>query len=124
MKRTLDAGLFNATALLCLTNAAAQGASRALYEHGLVIGRDVSVCAIDGAKTSRFSVPSRTAFEAIDPDRYVELCMRWLAGGGGQWEGPLLIQPGRLELFKGESTGPCPTQAAAGLQTSASNGNP
>lgn len=117
MKKTLADGRFTATALICLTNAAAEGATRALHEHGLAIGRDVSVCAIDGAKTSRFAIPSRTAFEVVNPDPYVEACMRWMVEDGDDtWQGPLLIQPGRLELFKGESTGPCPAQPAADSQ--------
>lgn len=108
MKRLLAEDRLDSTAILCLTNAAAEGASRAVYEHGLTIGRDVSICAVDGAKVSRYAIPSRTALQTLDLDPYVEMAMNWLASGAAEWPGKLLVQPGPLDLFEGESTGPVP----------------
>ncbi len=106
MKRLLAAGEFNATGLVCLTNAAAVGATRALHEHGLVVGRDVSVCAMEGDTDSHLQCPSRTVLELPAPDVYIEVCMDWFAKRTSPWIGPRLLEPTSVSLFRGESTGP------------------
>ena len=116
MTRLLDAGEFKATALVCLTNEAATGAIRALQEHGLQVGKDVSVCAMEGGMTARLQCPSRTVLEPPEPDVYVELCVDWFAKRTEPWVGPLLIEPPTLSLFKGESTGPAPARSAVGAR--------
>lgn len=108
MSRLLDAGEFTATGLVCLTNAAAVGATRALLERGIQVGKDVSVCAMEGENYSRYQWPSRTVLEIPDPDVYVEVCMDWFAKRTGDWIGPKLLEPSSVNLFKGESTGPVP----------------
>lgn len=114
MKRLLNAGEFKATGLVCLTNEAATGAIRALQEHGLQVGKDVSVCAMEGGMTARLQCPSRTVLEPPEPDLYVEVCMDWFARRTKPWVGPPLVEPSTLPLFKGESTGPAPVRSAAG----------
>lgn len=107
MKRLLADGRFNATALCCMTSAAAKGAMRALHEAGLRVGTDISVCAAeDGAGEAQFLVPSLTSMRDADPQPYLSLCMDWMARGGRDWVGPLLVQPHEVPLFVGESTGP------------------
>jgi DNA-binding LacI/PurR family transcriptional regulator len=106
MHRLLEAGEFKATALVCLTNEAATGAIRALQEHELRVGKDVSVCAVEGGMTARLQCPSRTVLEPPEPDVYVELCVDWFARRTEPWVGPLLVEPPTLSLFAGESTGP------------------
>ncbi len=108
IKQMLSNGKFNATGLVCLTNAAAVGATRALQEHGLQVGRDVSVCAMEGETDAPFQWPSRTVLEIPKPDIYVEVCMDWFAKRTEPWLGPRLLEPSSLTLFKGESTGPAP----------------
>ena len=112
MKRLLEAGEFGATALLCITAAAATGAMRALHEQGLQIGKDVSVCAVEGEFMAQYRIPSHTVLETPDPAPYVKVCMEWLAKET-PWEGPLLIEPSSLSLFIGESTGPVPRISVA-----------
>jgi DNA-binding LacI/PurR family transcriptional regulator len=106
MKRLLENREFKATGLVCLTDAT--GAIRALHEHGLVVGKDVSVCTV-GSGLERYAVPSQTSLQPPDPTPFLEACMDWMIReGDGPWVGPLLVQPASVELFKGESTGPVP----------------
>jgi DNA-binding LacI/PurR family transcriptional regulator len=108
MKKLLDAGEFNATAMVCLTEPAATGAARAIYEHGLQLGKDVSLCASDGSRRGRYMCPSLTVIELPDPEPYLEVCLDWLIKRSGCWVGPLLIQPTNIPLIIGESTGSAP----------------
>jgi DNA-binding LacI/PurR family transcriptional regulator len=110
MKRLLDAGEFRATGLVCLTNAAATGAIRALQEHGLQVGKDVSVCAMEGVPQDHYQWPSHTVLEIPQPDIYVAVCVDWFAKRTEPWIGPRLLEPSTLTLFKGESTGPAPVK--------------
>jgi len=107
MKQLLKTGEFTATALVCLTNAVATGAIRALQEEGLRVGQDVSVCAMEGETQARFQWPSRTVLEPPEPDLYINLCIDWFAKRTEPWIGPRLLEPSTLQLFQGESTGPC-----------------
>ncbi len=106
MNGLLDADEFSATALVCTTVPAANGAVRAMYDHGITVGKDASVAVMENSELTRFMTPSLTAVCTPPLDGYVELCMRWLAAGTGRWEGPLLVQLATVELFRGESTGP------------------
>lgn len=106
--RALTTGDFTATALLCLTDAAAEGANRAFCDHGLVVGRDVSIGAPEHSERAPMATPSRTTLEAVDPVPYLEACIRQFDAGGTGWSGPLLIQPGAVRVRPGESTGPAP----------------
>jgi DNA-binding transcriptional regulator YhcF (GntR family) len=106
IKRMLDAGEFKATGLVCLTNSTATGAIRAFQEHGMQVGRDVSVCAMEGETQAPYQWPSRTVLEVPEPDIYVQACVDWFVMGNEPWVGPYLVEPLSLDLFKGESTGP------------------
>lgn len=112
MKRRLAEGTWEATALLALTNTAATGAIRALHEHGYRVGKDISVCAVEGAGEARLHVPSRTVLEPLDPSPYVAMCIDWMGKRNEPWTGPLLLQPPSVPLFEGESTGPAPGRRA------------
>jgi hypothetical protein len=105
MKRQLDEKTFTATAVMGVTAAAAMGAMRALHEHGIRPGREVSVCAINSEGMGDTLIPSLTALESPDPDSYVAVCVDWISGGSKDWVGPLLIQPTELPLVVRESTG-------------------
>jgi DNA-binding LacI/PurR family transcriptional regulator len=115
MSGLLDADEFDATALVCTTVPAANGAVRAMHDHGITVGRSVSVAVMESSELTRFMTPSLTAVRTPALDGYVERCVRWLAGGRGRWEGPLLVEPAAAGLFLGESTGP--REAAALVQT-------
>jgi DNA-binding LacI/PurR family transcriptional regulator len=103
IKRLLQSGEFKATGLVCLTDAT--GAIRAFHEHGLVVGRDVSVCCVGGG-LEKYAIPSQTSLRAPDAGPYLEACMDWMTKGDSPWVGPLLVQPASVELSRGESTGP------------------
>ncbi len=106
MKRLLLAGEFNATGLVCITNAAAVGATRALQEHGIIVGKDVSVCAMEGDNYAHYAWPARTFLEVPEADIYVQICVDWFTKRSEAWAGPKLVEPSTLGIFKGESTGP------------------
>ncbi len=108
MKRLLDAGQFDATGLVCITDDAAIGAIRALYDAGLKIGTDVSVCSVEAGVFGALHIPSRTMLSPPEPGPYLEACFDWFSRRGEAWAGPLLLEPANIPLFQGESTGPAP----------------
>ncbi|RYX82001.1 LacI family transcriptional regulator [bacterium] len=107
IRDTLHDGLPLAPALFCTTGPAAIGAMRALYEGGLKVGVDVSVCAVNGEGIGRYLMPTLTALESPPRSLYLRQASEWMINGG-EWRGPLLIQPEDIPLFQGESTGPVP----------------
>jgi hypothetical protein len=111
MSDLLDSGQFDATAVLCITEPAAVGCLRAIREHGLVAGRDLSVCMVNDEGIARYHTPTITALEQVDPVPYLSMCIRHMANGG-EWAGPLVIRPEEVPLFVGESTGPAPESTA------------
>jgi len=106
MKKLLDAKQFTATGLVCITDAAATGAIRALHEAGRKIGVDVSVCSVEGGELGSMQVPSRTMLNPPVPDPYIEVCVDWFKHRNEDWVGPMLIQPANIPLYVGESTAP------------------
>jgi len=108
MNELLDSGEFKATAVLCITEPAAVGCLRAIHEHNLVAGRDISVCVVNDEGQARYLTPTVTALELVDPVPYISMCVRHMASGKKEWEGPLVLQPDEVPLFIGESTGPAP----------------
>lgn len=113
MNRQLDDGTFKATAIMCVTAPAAMGAMRALHEHGLWPGRDISVCTVNAESMGNTLIPSLTALEAPDPTPFLATCVDWIAAGGNAWQGPLLLQPAEVPLVVRESTGtPVPRTAS------------
>jgi DNA-binding LacI/PurR family transcriptional regulator len=108
MGRECGRNAFRATALLGVSVVEALGAMRAFHERGLRVGRDVSVCAVNDEGFARYLWPSLTSLELPDPSPYLRICLEWMARGGRDWLGPLLMQVPEVPLFKGESTGPAP----------------
>lgn len=104
----LETRRFDATALLCTTVPTAMGSLRAFRDFGIEVGRDVSVCGVNGEGIARFQCPSITALERANSVPYLTACLKWMARGGKDWIGPLLIEPPEVPLFVGESTGPAP----------------
>jgi len=108
MNELLSSGSFNATAVLCITEPAAVGCLRAIHEHGLVAGKDISVCVVNDEGLARYLTPTLTALERVDPVPYISMYARHMASGKKEWDGPLVIHPDEVPLFVGESTGPAP----------------
>lgn len=105
MKKQLDAGPFKATAIMCVTAPGAIGAMRALHEHGITPGREVSVCTINSESMGETLIPSLTALEPPSPTPYLMIGVDWIIEGGNAWSGPLLLQPSEVPLVIRESTG-------------------
>ncbi len=108
MDRLMKQGEFSASALMCTTEEAAMGVIRALIDHGVRVGRDVSVTCVDDGGLSKHFCPSITSIEMPDQSPYISVCMEWMMRGGKDWIGPLLVKPPSVILFKGESAGPAP----------------
>lgn len=104
MNRVLDERSFSATALLCITLAAALGATRACYEHGIHVGQDVAIGLVNGEGMAHLSIPSITAIETPDPIPYLVRSLDWMQQGGEQWIGSLLMEPQEVSLVIREST--------------------
>ena len=100
------------SAVVCTTQPAAIGAIRACHDHGLTVGRDISITAVNCEPTGRYFVPSLTGLEGPDVRPLLQRCFDWFAGRETAWSGPLLMVPARPSLFVGESTG-SPTVASA-----------
>lgn len=120
MGRILDEGELTATSLFCTTAPAAIGAIRAMNDRGIRVGSDISVCVFNDEGLGRYMVPSLTCATMPDPAPYVSVCMEWMQRQGEGWIGPLLMQPDRATLFRGESTGPAPRPANQQIQAEVS----
>lgn len=105
--RLLREGHLLGTALFCTTGPCAIGTMRALREAGLVIGRDVSVCAVNDEGIGRYLLKTLTALESRARPLYLRKAAEWMLSDA-EWEGDLLIRPQDAPLFVGESTGPAP----------------
>lgn len=109
----LKSGEPRAGALLCTTVWTAVGAMRAFHDHGLRVGTDVSVCAINGEGMGDFLCPSLTALEPGDLAPSLAVCLDWMERGGKGWIGPLLLQSAGIRVVSRESTAPAPKSARA-----------
>lgn len=108
MTRRLEDGSFADTAILCTNVWTALGVQKAATNLGLTLGRDLSLCTINDEVLAPWLNPSLTALRMPDPSAMLETCVRWMAKGGGPWSGPKLLQPKKVPLFQGDSTGPPP----------------
>lgn len=99
-------GKFNCDALLCLTEPGAIGAMKAMAENRLCPGIDVGVCTTDSDGYTRYSIPSITAMEQIDPIPFITTCVKWIQRQEKNWEGQLLLQPADIKVIVRQSTVP------------------
>ncbi|MDB5325498.1 MAG: yvoA [Phycisphaerales bacterium] len=106
MARRLAAGPLAASAIIAMTMPAAMGVQRALYERGIVVGKDISLCVANDEGLAAYLCPSMTATRMPDPLPYLTVCLEWMTGD--PFNGPLLMRPTDVPLFLGESTGPAP----------------
>jgi DNA-binding LacI/PurR family transcriptional regulator len=105
MRETLAQGSLRSTAFVGTTFPAAVGAIRACWERGLVVGRDVSICAINIESPARFMTPAVTGLEIPNLSRSLGQCFEWFTEDY-EWTGPRRMEPNRAEFVLGESTGP------------------
>jgi hypothetical protein len=104
--KMIDGGL-GATAFICVTAELGRGVIRACHEHGVRVGHDVSICGFSEDRVARLTVPSLTTVAEADAQPFLKLGLEWIQTGGKDWRRPLLLQPETLQLFAGESSGPC-----------------
>lgn len=113
----LERDALDATAVVCTTEPAAAGCMRALREKGITIGEEVSVCAVNDEGMARYLNPTLTSLEVIDVEPYLRKCLEWMETRKKEEFGPLLLEPEKVPLFIGESTGPPVTLAPARERT-------
>ena len=111
VRNKLRAGSLLGPAMLCTTAPAALGAMRAFYEAGMKVGHDISICAVNDEGIGPYLVPSLTSLQCLPRVTYLRKALDWMLSGG-DWQGPLLLQPDESEVpvFVGESTGPVPAR--------------
>lgn len=106
LSRRIENGGLKCTGILCLTEAVAIGATRALLDHGLRPGHDVGLVTI-GSHRCEYLSPTLTTLEEPDPAPYLAACIEWaLSHPREGWHGPMLVQPADLKVVVRESTVP------------------
>ena len=115
IRELLERGPLQSTAFVGTTFPAAVGAMRACWEHGLVVGKDVSICAINIESPARFMTPSVTGLDTPNLSKLLGQCFDWFSEGP-DWTGSKCLEPARAQFVRGESTGPI------GSKKPASNG--
>jgi hypothetical protein len=108
VRRLLGSNALDATALYCTAVWSALGAMRAIRDHGLVVGRDVSVCCINDEGLGEWQNPKLTSLRPSDVTSLLAPCIDWIAQRGRGWIGPKLLAPRQVPLYEGQSTGPAP----------------
>ncbi|MEX2308582.1 MAG: substrate-binding domain-containing protein [Pirellulales bacterium] len=94
----------SASAIIGTTCPAAIGASRACWERGIEVGKDLSICAINIEPPAEFFCPSITGLNTPDLSDVLGRCFDWFLDRDS-YRGPLLMEPKESSLFEGESTG-------------------
>lgn len=92
-------------AIFSVTIGGAIGAVRACVDHGLTVGRDIMVCAVNGQGMNRYLTPSLTCLESGEFSPYLKTIFAWIRDPAQEWDGPTLLQAEEPTLFIGESTG-------------------
>ncbi|MEM1010949.1 MAG: substrate-binding domain-containing protein [Planctomycetota bacterium] len=102
VRRRVAGGQTLPSAFIGMTFPAAVGASRALWESGVVVGKDVSVAAVNIEPPARYMTPAVTGLDMPDLRPALQRCFDWFASGDA-WEGPFLLEPETPNLLEGES---------------------
>jgi DNA-binding LacI/PurR family transcriptional regulator len=104
MREVLDNGSPRSTAYVGTTFPAAVGAMRACWERGLIVGKDISICAINIEAPARFMTPSVTGLDIPKLSKLLGRCFDWFTDDS-DWTGTRRLEPARPEFVQGESTG-------------------
>lgn len=100
-------------AVLCVTEAAALGLSRAMTDRGLRPGADLSVCSVN-SEVGQYVSPSITSLSHPEIDTLVKACIDWMCESPATpWIGPLMLEPKDLSVEVRESTRSCGQRHAA-----------
>lgn len=104
MRELLQQGPLQSSAFVGTTFPAAVGAIRACWERGLVVGQNVSICAINIEAPARFMTPSVTGLDTPKLTKLLARCFDWFTDDH-DWSGTKCLEPNRAEFYLGESTG-------------------
>ncbi|NJL30435.1 MAG: LacI family transcriptional regulator [Phycisphaerales bacterium] len=107
VSRLLPPETFAGKAVFCTTMAATLGASRALHDLGLKVGRDVAIYTLNGEDLHAYITPSLCCLEPTQPMELLTRCVDWLVSPKPHaWEGPRLLEPLHMKLYPGETVQP------------------
>ncbi len=102
---TLLAGRENAKqAFFCTTLPAAIGVVHSLHGQNLSVGRETSVCTVDGEGIAQYILPGITCLRRPDMHTHLLAALDWMRGPKKTWPGPLLTTPASSPLCIGGST--------------------
>jgi DNA-binding LacI/PurR family transcriptional regulator len=104
MGRLVEKQNTSATAIVATTCPAAIGAMRACWERDVVVGKDLSICAVNIEPPAEFFCPSITGLNTPDLSEVLEQSFEWFFSRNS-WHGPQLMEPRESSLCEGESTG-------------------
>jgi DNA-binding LacI/PurR family transcriptional regulator len=104
MRALLERSSLDASAFVGTTFPAAVGAMRACWEHGLTVGKDVSICAVNIEPPARFMTPSVTGLDTPKLSKLLSQCFDWFTSDE-DWAGSKRLEASRAEFVEGESTG-------------------
>jgi len=68
-----------------------------------LVGRDISICAINIEFPARYMTPSVTGLDTPDLSKLLQQCFDWFSNGV-EWTAPSRLQPSRAQFVHGEST--------------------
>jgi DNA-binding LacI/PurR family transcriptional regulator len=90
---------------LCISELGAIGLSRGLRDHGMPPGREIAVAALnyEALDIAPYAVPSITYVKG-DPAPCLQHIVQWMARGGKDWVGPLLVSPWQCTIVDADST--------------------
>jgi DNA-binding LacI/PurR family transcriptional regulator len=104
--QALRENTLQATAIMCTTGPAAIGAMRAIMDHGLTVGKDLSVCAVNGERMAQYLNPRLCAIDVQIIESTLDRCIKTLIERGSTLNEPFLLDAGEIHLLEGESVGP------------------
>ena len=104
MSRLLDSGELQANAFFATTTDAAKGMVRALWDHGVAIGRDFFVASIGDEGDVRYMTPSLTALEPPDLANMARQALDWIQRPDKAEGKAPMVGEASPRLFIGETT--------------------
>lgn len=105
MKEALKQRQLNGcTALYANNMNLARAAIRALYEHGITVGKDFSICTQDLPRIARLSTPSITTLDLKPMNPLIEQILDWFAAGSKQTPPQQMLYHQNVQVLPGEST--------------------
>lgn len=100
------------TAIVGLTAPVAIAAMRAVHDHGLTVGKDVSIASCTSTESHRYLNPALATLEMPDLQPLLRRIFDWFAGESKVWKGNPSLEPSPPPIFCGESIGPVPPSTA------------